>query len=158
MVIIAYILLVIPGDICIALVNTLPPWYCELQSSLKNTTVAVLVVIVDAIFLVKYILIFYLKNPSIAHDDFWNLFLRIWIISFVFFGQCVQFFFSERKTINYYVCIRDFPTSDHNLQLKTGWFNVALFMFSIILCSLIYVKVKLFVKKGKTLQSKSHPK
>ena len=99
MVIIAYIFVVIPGDICIALRSINPPWYCDLQNLLKSVTLAVLLLIFDSILLVKFVLIFYLKNPSITHDGFWNLFVKIWITVFVFITQLVHFFFSWEKDL-----------------------------------------------------------
>ena len=150
MVIIAYILIVIPGDICTALMSKIHPCNCDFQNLLKNVSVVVLLLIFDSILVVKFVLIFYLKNPSIAHDDFWNLFVQIWITSFVFICQFVHFFFPGRKTLNYYICIRDFPTSDYSLTFRMRWFTIVLMLISIILCSVIYIKIKVFMKKGQT--------
>jgi hypothetical protein len=158
MVIIAYILVVIPGDICIALMSASPPWYCDLQNLLKHVTVFVLLLIVDAIFVVKFVLIFYLKNSSIAHDDFWNLFVRIWIVSFVFICQFVHFFFPGRKALYYCICIGQFPASDDDLQFNTRWFTIALSMFSIIVCLVIYIKIQIFAEKEEDLATHNSPK
>ena len=155
MVIIAYIFVVIPGDICIALRSINPPWYCDLQNLLKSVTLAVLLLIFDSILLVKFVLIFYLKNPSITHDGFWNLFVKIWITVFVFISQLVHFFFPGKKTLNYLMCIREVPSSVDNLKYKTRWFTIALITFSIFLYTVIYIKIKLFMKKVKTTQAQS---
>ena len=158
MVILVYILVVIPGDICTAFITKIPSCYCDIQNLFKNVSVVVLLLIVDTILVVKFVLIFYLKNPSIAHDDFWNLFVKIWIIAFVFISQFVQFFFTERKSLYYYICIKDFPASDSKLHLKIRWLTIALVVFSIILCSVIYIKVKLFMKKGETTTAQNSTK
>ena len=72
-------------------------------------------------------------------------------------SHIVLFFFPGRKTLNYYICIRDFPASDYNLQFKNRWFTIVLIVLSIILCSVIHTKIKLFIKKGKTTTNKNSP-
>jgi hypothetical protein len=136
------------GDVSIALLSALPSWYCETHNFLKNVIVVAALIAVDSILVVKFVLIFWLKNASLCYADFWNCFVRLWITGFAFLSQFVHFFFPGKKTLSYYICIRDFPPSDHSLQYKVRWFTVFLTFLSIFLCLVIYIKIKLFIRQG----------
>ena len=69
-VVIAYLLVCVSGDIFISLSGPLPFCYCHLQLYLKQLVVAILILSVNCIMIVRHVLIFWLKTPSIVHDDF----------------------------------------------------------------------------------------
>ena len=82
MVVIAYLVILLSGEVFIITLGPFKPWYCHTQVLLKHWTTAILVLMADCIVIVRSVLIFWLKSPSIVHDDFWNCFLTIWIIGF----------------------------------------------------------------------------
>ena len=147
-IVIAYILIVMTGGVCITLFSPLPSWYCETHDYLKNVLVIAALIAIDSILVARFILIFCLKNSLLCHDDFLNFFVRVWTTSFALINQFVHFFFPGKKALGYYICIRDYPLSDHTLQYKVQWFTVALTLLSVILCTVIYIKIKLFIIKG----------
>ena len=150
-VMVVHILVCVTGDICIAMFSPLSVWFCEIENYLKNSTLVIIILVIDFILIVKFVLIFYLKTPSIVHADFWNIFLRIWIIAFVFLNQFVHLYFPGKKALKFYICINDFPISDQHSRYKTRWVTIALGFLSLVLCSSIYIKIKLFVKKGASI-------
>ena len=147
-IVIAYILIVMTGGVCIALLSPLPSWYCATHDYLKNVILIEGLIAIDSILVSKFVLIFWIKNSSLCHDDFWNSFVRIWTTAFAFICQFVYFFFPGKKTLGFYICIKDYPVTDHSLQYKVQWFTVVLTFLSIFLCSGIYIKIKLFIRKG----------
>ena len=56
--------------------------FCDFRSQLflKNMLKTQCLIIYDAIILVRYIFIFWLKNPMAVNDDFWSSFLNVWIV------------------------------------------------------------------------------
>ena len=146
-IVIAYILIVMTGDVCIALLSPLPSWYCDTHNYFKNAIVIAALIAIDTILVARFVLIFCLKNSSLCYDDFWNFFVRMWTAAFALISQFVHFFFPGKKTLSYYICIQDYPLSDHTLQYKVRWFTVALTLLSVILCTVIYIKIKLFIRK-----------
>jgi hypothetical protein len=46
-----------------------------------------LVMLFNAIVIVKYIFRFHMKNPTVLQDDFWRVFINLWIlgVSSIFF-------------------------------------------------------------------------
>jgi hypothetical protein len=57
----------------------LPAYYCFFQLLLKVVSKTVILLFLDAILLTRYLMIFWLKNPSAIKDDFWGSFLGLWI-------------------------------------------------------------------------------
>ena len=60
----------------------LPEFICTAQITLKNSIYAQILLFLNGILISKYIFIFWLKNPAAFNDDFWSLFVNIWVVSF----------------------------------------------------------------------------
>ena len=60
----------------------LPPMACFWHFLLRKTLVNQHLLLFDGIILMQYIFIFWVKNPSTFQDEFWNLFLNLWVILF----------------------------------------------------------------------------
>ena len=54
--------------------------------------------------LARYVFIFHLKNPARFQDDFWHLFLNIWIVGFGLVSQFVFVYLPGQQPINFYIC------------------------------------------------------
>ena len=67
----------------------LPTFLCYLHLIIKSTLAIQLMLIFDAISILRYIFIFWLKNPYNFSDDFWNVFINLWISSFSLMTQIV---------------------------------------------------------------------
>ena len=57
-----------------------PHWVCFVQLILKNAFVFALLLLIDAIVIARYFLIYWMKNPFSFQDDFWSYFVNTWII------------------------------------------------------------------------------
>ena len=74
---IAWFLLVQPSDILLYIYKPLPHLYCNFNFILRNTLIMLYMFYLDISLLVRYVFIFWMKNPENFKDDFWAVFLNI---------------------------------------------------------------------------------
>ncbi len=68
----------------------LPKWFCHIHIGLKNTITMQLILFFDIITIMRYLFIFWLKNPFGFNDDFWTFFINIWVVAFSSISQSIQ--------------------------------------------------------------------
>ena len=68
----------------------LPAWMCNFHFTLKNVIGIQFLLFYDSISLLRYLFIFWLKNPTGFCDDFWTKFVNVWIIVFSFISQILH--------------------------------------------------------------------
>ena len=83
-----------------------PEFFCFANTFLRNAVKWQTLLLLDASVLARYISIFWLKNPSAVHEDFWNTFLNIWICGVSIITNFVMF---TRKGLTYAFCRLKFP-------------------------------------------------
>ena len=115
-----------------------PAIFCFVQSFLKNSIKWQILLLLDASVLARYIFIFWLKNPSAVHDDFWSVFINLWIAGLSVISNFVLFSRPGGKMpIHYYVCANVDPALESHLPSSGGFIDV----FSILLHLLIKVRI-----------------
>jgi hypothetical protein len=57
-----------------------PQWFCFIELLLRNAMAFAFLLFIDAIIVARYFQIFWMKNPLSFQDDFWCLFVNIWIV------------------------------------------------------------------------------
>jgi hypothetical protein len=62
--------------------------------------------------LARYCFIFWLKNPLAVDDDFWSLFVSIWIVMASAIINFAHWFLPGPRQLPYYLCADLDPTSD----------------------------------------------
>ena len=67
----------------------LSSFFCYLHLVIKNTLAIQLMLLFDAISILRYIFIFWLKNPYSFCDDFWTVFLNLWMFSFSLMSEII---------------------------------------------------------------------
>ena len=68
----------------------LPLWMCYFHIIVSNTITIQLMLFSDAITVLRYLFIFWLKNPSGFWDDFWTSYLNKWIFMFGLVSQIIH--------------------------------------------------------------------
>jgi hypothetical protein len=63
----------------------------------------------------RYVIIFWLKNPSIINDDFWSFFLTLWIGMASFTTEFTRYFLPGKQAFAYYLCTGTDPTPGGNV-------------------------------------------
>jgi len=76
-----YLLFQIP-DLFLYFYRPLPSWICYIQIILRHALVIQLLLLLDSIIIVRYLFIFWLNNPLRFDDEFWCIFVNIWIFGF----------------------------------------------------------------------------
>ena len=79
---IAWFLLVQPTDMLLYFYKPLPSWYCTIIYITRNSIILLSLIYTDLILTVKYIFIFWMKNPANFQDDFWSFLVNIWVVMF----------------------------------------------------------------------------
>ena len=59
----------------------------------------------------------------------------------------MSFFFQERRPLNYYICIGDFPENERHFSYKTKWSLIAIILLSIIVVTFLTAAIELYKKK-----------
>ena len=87
----------------------------------------------DWIIIVRYLFLFYLKNPTALQDDFWNLFLSLWNVGLCSICQFVYIFSPGKNPINFYMCFGQYPIEYQNTSVKVNLSLLLIRIFSIVL-------------------------
>ena len=67
-----------------------PALFCNFQLVIKNALAIQLLLTFDTMSILRYIFIFWLKNPYGFCDDFWTTYLNLWMFSFSLISQTVS--------------------------------------------------------------------
>ena len=79
----------VPEMICYCF-GPLPPFICYLHFVIKNIIAIQVILFYDSITILRYLFIFWLKNPSNFCDNFWTTYLNFWITTFATISQVVH--------------------------------------------------------------------
>jgi hypothetical protein len=124
-----------------------PKYFCFLKTIVRGAFTTQVLLYIDAVAIVRYILIFWLKNPSAFKDEFWSMFISIWIRVFCLLYTTVRYSVADRQLINYYICSGIDPTEDFKKShSKTKGIVEAL---SLIINIFIYLRVQVYKKSNK---------
>ena len=78
---IAWLTLVQTSDILLYFFRPLPDLYCLFNLVLRNALMIQAILFFDAIIIVRYIFIFWMKDPANFAEDFWYCFVNIWVVT-----------------------------------------------------------------------------
>ena len=84
--------------------GSLPQSLCFLNVILKNSTKTQILLFFDSTMIVQYLLIFWIKNPAAVNDEFWSIFITIWIVGLSQLFNFSKFYIGHRQPLNFYVC------------------------------------------------------
>lgn len=111
------------------------PWYiCYPQVFLFPTLSVSFTLLLDSVSIVRYLFIFWLKNPTGLQDDFWAEFFFMWTYACSFISNLVYFIMPGRGPNMLYVCLGSAPSKQMNgPPSKTNYFVMGVFIFSTII-------------------------
>jgi len=144
-----WVILVQLPDMVRYIFGPFPQQLCSIQIALKNAMFTQALLYLDGIIITRYIFIFWLKNPTIFQDDFWNLFLNIWIFGFVHIIQFIYYMMPGRNYLNFYICSGQNPFTEQQKAFKAGFMGQLIAGFSIVVHIFVFVKISLYKKKIK---------
>jgi hypothetical protein len=103
--------------------------------------------LLNATTFLRYVFVFWLKNPGAFNDEFWHIFINIWVVSFSFVFQLPQAIAPSIGLIDYHVCTGENPTY---LLLIPPFNKSYVEIFGIFLQIYVYTKIRIFKKKSQT--------
>ena len=104
------------------------------------------IMFIDALALTRYIYIFHLKNPLAFQDEFWHLFINIWMICANTLIQCATMPF-EFQGLPAYLACRGKNDQIHETQNVLYFFHAQI--ISAVLHAFIYLRIWMFRSKAK---------
>jgi hypothetical protein len=146
---IGYLFLVQLVDIFRYIYGPLPEFVCFYHHVIKNAMSQQLLIILNLVVIFRYVFIFWLKNPAAFQDEFWHLFLVIWMSGFSLVSQWVFAYFPGTQSLNYYVCLGIYPTESSEMFSPKQNHLMRLFQFfTITLLFFMYIRIEKFRVKG----------
>ena len=125
--------------------------FCFWLVILRRTITTKIIILFDAITTIRFIFICCLQNPGAFNDDFWNLFLNIWITGMCFLNQFVNASLPNLTLFQYTICVGHPPLKSINSVVA----NFGLEIFSLLLQIILYSFIKSYKnKKPKDLMMK----
>ena len=119
--------------------------FSRFQEGIKISLFSQFLLLQTTIGLSQYMCIFWLKDPASFHDDFWTLFIKIWIVGFSYISQFVFVYQPGKQNINFYLFSGTNPSSD---DLKPITFNMAIIVIKLTTIIIhVFVKIRIFVYK-----------
>ena len=85
---------------------------CQWFFILQRTLTTRLLLLVNAISIVRYAFIFWFKNPGVLNDDFWHRFINLWTMMAGSFLQYAIVSLPNVKIIGFDVCVGSIPITD----------------------------------------------
>jgi hypothetical protein len=89
----------------------LPKLVCFWLFVIRKAIVINLVLLATAMTLTRYIFIFWLKNPAAFNDEFWFVFVNLWIAGLSFITQFLRGSIPGSQLLEYSICSGEDPST-----------------------------------------------
>jgi hypothetical protein len=122
--------------------GNLPKIVCLAKMFFKNFFFRNALLYLDAIILIRYAFVFLMKNPAAFNDDFWSLFLNLWIPGFSGSSLVAFHALTEQQSLGYYICVGIDPGKS-KFHRNNGILEVG----SLLLHIFLYGRIKVYSRK-----------
>jgi len=126
---------------------------CFVLSFVRRFLVTEFFMLVNLLSLTRYIFIFRLKNPAAFQDDFWHLFVNLWMLISNTLIQCATMPFQYKELPFYLVCC---GKSDKVNQIQNVPYFFEAQLISALLHAYIYLRIKVFKQKARVSDLSSY--
>ena len=96
----------------------LPQGLCFFLTIIQSAIIYDFILLLDAMAMTKYILIYVVKNPSRFNNEFWHLFIVIWIKSFSLICQASWHIRLSLQPMGLYILAGNNPPNESNPPFK----------------------------------------
>ena len=142
------------------LMVTLPEWFrfisgplpelpCLMHLFVAYSIFGKFLILQTGLIVIRYIWIFWLKNPLAFKDDFWCCFINIWSNVFTAWPHFVFVFLPGRQQISYYICIGCNPSKNSQQEQKTDYAAYIILFGSLVAHILMSGRIFLYKHKIK---------
>ncbi len=146
-----YILFILFTDALRFITGPMNAKYCFIKTIWRSSYVTTTMLHFDFIALTRYLFIFHLKNPFVFKDNFWIVFVNIWVRGASIIFNAAWFYQAEHQIINYYLCSGIDPTEDFKKPLKL---YATTELGSILINLFVYIRIKFYKMRH---QEKAQP-
>ena len=103
------------------IIGPFPDVPCYFQIVMKDSIKTAILLFFDAIALSRYIFIYWMKNPTALNDDFWNLFVNLWIILGSILINITFAMMPGPRTLAFHICAGSDPSQVPTLITISNW-------------------------------------
>ena len=121
------------------------------HEAVKCSLLSQLSLLQTSITILRYMCIFWLKDPASFQDDFWTYFLNIWIAGFSYISQLVFIYLPGKQPINFYIFSGKNPADDDSEPLKLNLAILIIGLASIIVHLFVNIRVFFYKIKAKKI-------
>ena len=131
---------------------------CHSHFFLKLTITLQAALFLDAIIVLRYIFIFWMKNPAAFQEEFWSLFINIWVVAFSWTAQFVLEVFLGCDSTPIKICMRFERQVSYNCYIFPWYLRInnMIMLSSVFLYAIILVRIHIF-KHGKCNKTQTSP-
>ena len=123
----------------------LPSFLCSVIFVVKKTIIINDAMLLNSIALIRYIYIFWLKNPGACREDFWYIFINFWTLGFSFIFELLRLIVPGNQVLEYNLCTGDDPTTILLLPpFGRGYVEIV----SCLIHIFVFAKIFIFKKKS----------
>jgi len=110
----------------------LPTYVCHFDEIMRPVQIFQIILLLDAILIVRYMFVFHLKNPTATQDDFWTFFIILWSFLASVLVHFVFAFLPGYKVSMVYICLGRFPAGHNLTYAKRNFAMNSLLLISFI--------------------------
>lgn len=131
-------------DSFIYVAKRLPKEFCFLHLLLKRSCSSQILILFDVMIVIRFLMIFKLKNPAAIKDDFWIIYLNIWVVMMSTFYQLTILLLPGKLPLTYSLCSDTDPLEEHLKPKKVGG---ALEILSLVIHVTVWIRIILYRRK-----------
>jgi hypothetical protein len=117
--------------------------YCQINYMVTTCVMYQIILLLDAIIIVKYVFIFHMKNPTALQDDFWKIFINVWILLLNLVLQTTYLFWPGRESVSIVLCSGKIPNQFLRQGVKRIYIPMLIIYFSTFLHISFWISNKL---------------
>jgi hypothetical protein len=114
-------------------VGSLHWFFCYVDVFFSPICMMVTCLFLNAMCLIRYLFVFHLKNPNAMQNDFWKLFLAMWVNAVAILTTIAYYILPGSFPNFYYICLRKIPKNHNYTDAKGNATLLWLLIFTIIL-------------------------
>ena len=126
----------------------LPIFICHVQHISRSFSAITVLLFADAITAIRFVFIFWLKNPAAFHDDFWCRFISFWIFGLSLIWCCTWHYLLKVQSSGFYIWTGWQASKESLNSLGVG--IGPLLTLSVILNTFAYLKICSYKKEPST--------
>ena len=140
----AWILTAQQVDMVRYIFGPLPRSVCQFSLLVKCCITIQGIMVLECSAIWRYLLIFWIKNPTGVKDGFWITFLNVWIFMFTIITEGVYVYWPSKLGADIHICSGTDPSSDKDLPENKFLLNQTIKFFIVPLYTVILTRIHIY--------------